>query len=33
MALKLTGGTDALLDALGRTSASELFDPARPSGV
>jgi Suppressor of fused protein (SUFU) len=31
--LKVTRGTDALLDAFGRIDVSELLDPARPSAV
>lgn len=31
--LKLTEGTDALLDAFDRTGVNEMFDPARPSSV
>ncbi|MEU8002165.1 suppressor of fused domain protein [Catellatospora sp. NPDC049111] len=33
MDLKVTGGTDALLDAFSRIDVSEVFDPARPSSV
>jgi len=33
MQLKLTAGTDALLDAFDTVTVSELFDPARPSSV
>jgi hypothetical protein len=31
--LKLTDGTDALINALDRVTASEVFDPTRPSSV
>jgi hypothetical protein len=31
--LKLTEGTDALLQAFDGVAVSELFDPARPSSV
>jgi hypothetical protein len=33
MQLKLTAGTDALLDSFDHIAVSELFDPARPSSV
>lgn len=33
MQLKLTRGTDALLDAFDEARVSEIFDPARPSSV